>query len=57
MPLGIQILPEVDEDRYGILAKDSIGKVLFICFTVRNNRIRPISGRVANKKERELYEA
>ncbi len=55
--LGIQIEPKHLEPRYGIIAKDSEGKILFVCFTIRNGKIRPISGRVANKWERDIYEA
>lgn len=57
MVLGIQISPPSDEERYGILAKDLNGEVIFICFTIREGKIRPISGRYANKKERDMYEA
>lgn len=57
LPLGIQVEPKKDEDRYGIIGVDNTGKILFICFTVRLNKIRPVSGRIANIKERELYEA
>jgi len=57
MPLGIQFEPEVKEDRYGIIAKDCEGTILFVCFTIRDGKIRPVSGRLANKKEREMYEA
>lgn len=40
---------------------DAIGKIqneiiLFLSFTIRKNRIRIISSRIANKKERRLYE-
>lgn len=57
LSLGIQIEPEVKEDRYGVIARDYDGKILFVCFTIRNGKIRPVSGRVANKKERLQYEA
>lgn len=56
LELGIQILPEVTEERFGILAKTFEGKILFICFTVRNSFVRVISARKANNRERELYE-
>lgn len=32
------------------------GRVLTVVFTVRGRKIRPISGRDANRKERERYE-
>jgi uncharacterized DUF497 family protein len=56
LPLGVQHEPKVAEERYGILAKDYDGKVLFVCFTMRDGKIRPVSGRLANKRERTLYE-
>lgn len=57
MVLGLQVEPKQTEERYGIIAKDASGKILFVCFTIRTGKIRPISGRLANKKEREIYEA
>ena len=54
-PLGEQVEPLTDETRYGIIAKGSSGDVLFVCFTLRLGKIRPISSRLANKKEREMY--
>ena len=56
LPLGVQFEPSVNEERYGVLAKDHDGKILFVCFTIRKGKIRPVSGRLANKKERKLYE-
>lgn len=53
----IQVEPEVSEERYGILAKANDEKVLFVSFTIREGKIRPISGRLANKKERMIYES
>ncbi len=57
LALGVQVEPQVTEERYGVLAKDLSGKILFICFTVREEKIRPISARLAKRKEREIYEA
>jgi len=43
------------EERYNIIGKAA--KVLFIVVTVRNeNTIRIISARIADRKEREIYE-
>jgi uncharacterized DUF497 family protein len=56
LPLGVQYEPIVPEERYGILAKDYNGMVLFVCFTIRDGKVRPVSCRLANKKERILYE-
>jgi uncharacterized DUF497 family protein len=54
--LGEQYEPLHPESRYGVLAKSSDGDLVFICFTLRGERIRPISARLANKRERKLYE-
>ena len=56
LPLGLQYEPTVSEERYAVLGKDYSGNILFICFTIRQGHIRPISARVANKKERSIYE-
>lgn len=53
--LGEQIQPYVSEARYGIIGKAHDGSILFICFTIRKKKIRPISSRVVNQKERGLY--
>lgn len=47
---------QAKEERYIAIGKISEGKILFIVFTMRNNRIRIISGRRSNRKERRLYE-
>lgn len=54
--LGIQVEPAHFEKRFAILAKDKFQNVMFISFTVRNKKLRPISTRLANKKERLLYD-
>jgi hypothetical protein len=56
LALGEQYQPIVNESRYGIIAKSSAGSILFICFTIRNGKIRCISSRPANKNERSLYD-
>ena len=46
-----------NEDRYIILGKTRKKRILFIVFTIRNNKIRIISARdINNKKEKQLYE-
>lgn len=55
LALGEQYQPSVDEARYGFIAKCRTGEILFICFTLRSGKIRPISARVANKNERNTY--
>lgn len=43
------------EVRYHALGKTNEGKVLFISFTTRGEKLRNISARKANKKERKIY--
>ena len=44
------------EARYFALGQNSQMRKLFIVFTIRNNKIRIISARDMNKKERKTYE-
>jgi len=44
------------EDRYFVLGKTDAGRLLFIVFTLRGNKIRIISARDINRKERKIYE-
>src|SRR5689334_4297706 len=44
------------EPRYAMYGQTDMGKILFISFTLRYKRVRVISARPANKKERNLYE-
>lgn len=44
------------EKRYILLGNTKKARLLFIVFTIRNNKVRVISARDLNKKERELYE-
>jgi hypothetical protein len=48
--------PEDRETRYAALGRTERGRLLRIVFTVRGARIRPISCRIANKKEIAAYE-
>jgi len=43
------------EPRYRLLGQANSGHILFIIFTARNHKIRVISSRLANKKERSIY--
>jgi uncharacterized DUF497 family protein len=58
LPLGKQISPSYDsnEDRFGVFGTSCFNKYLFISFTIRNSKIRIISARELNNKEREKYE-
>ncbi len=44
------------EERYIAIGKNAANRVLFIVFTIRKHKIRVISARVGNQKERRLYE-
>lgn len=44
------------EKRYDCLGETDKGKKLFISFTLRSDKIRIISARLMNKKERKKYE-
>ncbi len=44
------------EKRYQSTGLTNKGKTLFISFTLRNNKIRIISARLASRKERKVYE-
>lgn len=45
-----------DEERLRIIGKTKKGRLLFIVFTKRDNKVRVISARVVNRKEVPLYE-
>lgn len=45
----------LQELRYHALGKTNKNTVLFISFTVRDDKVRIISARKANKKERKVY--
>ncbi len=44
------------EERFEAIGKTVKGTILFLVFTARRDRIRIISARKANKKERRQYE-
>ena len=44
------------ERRFYALGRTVINKLLFIVFTIRKNKIRIISARAMNKKERKIYD-
>src|SRR5512134_2178398 len=43
------------EERFYLLGRTSLGRLLFIVFTVRRNKIRVISARDMSREERDLY--
>ncbi len=44
------------EERHVILGRTEQGRILFIAFTLRKNKVRIISARDADKRERSMYE-
>ena len=50
------ITHSLKEKRFIAIGTSSTKEILFIIFTLRSNRVRIISARVANKKERSTYE-
>ena len=46
----------IKESRYYVLGKTNGGRLLFLVFTIRNEKIRVISARDMNRKERKIYE-
>lgn len=57
IPLGEQYQPGPPEPRYGVLGETCSRKLLFVAFTLRNQKIRVISARPMNEKERKFYGA
>lgn len=56
LPIGVQIKPEVPEERLAIVGPTFANRMLIIVFTLRNGKVRPISARPAHRKEKEQYE-
>lgn len=50
------IIHSAKESRHILLGRTKSRRVLFLVFTLRKNRVRVISARDTNKKERYLYE-
>jgi len=57
-PLSIveDVIHSIKEKRFNALGQISNGRKLFLIFTIRNNKIRIISIRDMDKKERKNYE-
>ena len=56
VPMGRQINPEVEEERLCMVGPTLNGKFISVVFTLRDGKVRPISSRPANKKEKLIYE-
>lgn len=50
------VLHSKEEDQFLLIGKTKEARLLFVVFTLRGNKIRVISARDLNKKERRLYE-
>ena len=55
-PIGEQVSPAVPEERLCIVGPSASGKMVSIVFTLREGRVRPISSRMASRKERREYD-
>ncbi len=44
------------EKRYTVIGNSFLNRILFVVFTFRNGKIRIISSRLANKKNRREYD-
>lgn len=56
LPLGIQIKPQADEQRLGLVGPSHLGRLLQVAFTLREGKVRVISARPAHRKEKKSYE-
>ena len=54
--IGRQFSPAVDEERLCLVGPSVEGRMISVVFTLRDGRVRPISSRIANRKEKKLYE-
>lgn len=54
--MGVQVSPAAAEERFSIVGATSAGRILFVVFTLRDGKVRPISARPANNWQREYYE-
>ena len=56
----LSLIPDTEhsqeELRFQALGKTNNNRMLFLSFTIRNNKVRIISARDASKKERREYE-
>jgi uncharacterized DUF497 family protein len=56
LTIEIDVLHSRDEKRYFAIGKTNMNRVLTVIFTVRKAKMRVITARDANKKERMRYE-
>ena len=55
MPLGQQVEPWTTEPRFGIRGETYDGRLLFLAFAIRGEKIRVISARPMSRKEKSFY--
>jgi uncharacterized DUF497 family protein len=56
LPIGIQVNPPVNENRYAVIGETSSRRPLFVVFTLRAGKVRIISARLMTGQEREDYD-
>jgi len=56
LPVGIQVDPPVNENRYAIVGETASRKPLFLVFTIRASKVRVISVRLMTTEEKEDYD-
>ncbi len=56
VPLGRQVSPPAEEERLCVVGPSNDGRMISIVFTLRDGKVRPISSRMANRKEKKAYE-
>lgn len=56
VPMGEQVSPLVHEERLCLVGPSQRGRLISVVFALRNGKVRPISSRKANRKERLKYE-
>ena len=54
---GDDVMHSAKETRYYVLGITDSERMLFVAFTVRSKKIRVITARDANSKERKVYES
>lgn len=55
-PMGEQVSPPVHEERLCLVGPSLTGRLISVVFTLREGKVRPISSRKANRKEKARYE-
>ncbi len=55
-PMGEQVSQPIHEERLCIVGPSHKGRLISVVFTLRDGKVRPISSRKANRKEKTKYE-